>query len=95
VLRSEEAALVAAEAGTAGAASSTDAPEAGEGKKKKKKGGGPPSPAMQALLRSKREREKVLKADQKSAREAFLRARSELELDAIEAVKGNLAEWAA
>ena len=50
----------------------------------------PPSAAMQALLRSKREREKELKASQLAARDELVKGLSEVEKDAIEAAAIDL-----
>ena len=56
---------------------------AGTAKKKKAKAG-PPSAEMQALMRTKRERERGLKAAQREARAALLAGLGALERDALE-----------
>ena len=102
VLEAEEKAVAASEAAAAAAAGGAAASEdteaeadAGGKKKKKKKGGAPPSPAMQAFLRSKRERDKALKAEARQEREVFLRGLGEMEMDALDERVGSQAEWAA
>ena len=53
------------------------------------------SAAMQAFLRSRREREKGIKAEQRREREGFLASLDELQCDALgERVDCKPAEWA-
>ena len=59
-------------------------------KPKKKKKGAPPSAEMQTLLRSRRERERALKAAQRARREAEFAALGEPERDALEAAAVDL-----
>ena len=61
-------------------------------KKKKKKKAGPPSAEMQALLRSRRERERALKTAQREAREGLVRGMREEELDALEEARIGVLE---
>ena len=94
VVAGEVSALEATEKAAAGGAADEPAAEAdvpqGKKKKNKKQKAGPPSAAMQALLRSKREREKELKASQLAAREELVKGLSEVEKDAIEAAAIDL-----
>ena len=76
----------------AAAADADVAPAASKKAKKRQKGkGGPPSVAMQAMLRSKRERERNLKAVQRAARVALLATLTDPEQDALEAASVDLA----
>ena len=61
-------------------------------KKEKKKKGGPPSAEMQALLRSRRERERGLRTDQRASRQELLDSLSEMEKDALEEAKIELVD---
>jgi len=79
------AAVAEAEAGAA-AVANVGANDKAAGKKKKgaKPKAGPPSAEMQALLRSRRERERALRAAQQAHREELRRTLDDVELDAIE-----------
>ena len=85
----------AADAAAAPAAVADELASDSVGKRRRKKGGAPPSAAMQAFLRSRREREKGIKAEQRREREGFLASLDELQCDALgERVDCKPAEWA-
>jgi len=93
LLEEEGRAVAAADGETAGDSSKNiDENKAGSTKKKKR---GPPSPAMQAFLRSKRERERALKAEQRQEREELILSLGDVHLDAVEEHVGSATAWCA